>query len=392
MLAGCIIPLGLLFFFKYVGFVNGILFGLLESAGIRWHLPEMKLLLPVGISFYTFMAVGYVVDVYRGSVSAQRNFGLYALFLSFFPQVTSGPIGRAGALLPQLQHPEPLSHDNVMEGLKLMIWGYFMKLCVADRLAIYVDAIYDNLSDHNGTTLLLASVCYTFQIYGDFAGYSFIAIGAAKTMGIHLTENFRRPYLARNIREFWGRWHISLSTWFRDYVYIPLGGNRVTQPRHLFNLMATFLVSGLWHGAAWTFMLWGGIHGAFQIIHTLWSKFRPSEWKFRFPALPNIAATFSCVTFAWIFFRAPDIASALAVVGKICTSFGMPFVDTTVFAIGGMSLLVLAIKDLHDEFGWGTDLLRSRNRAISHLSVAAFTAYIVLFGVLDGGQFIYFQF
>ncbi len=255
---GCIIPLGFLFVFKYYDFLTRTIFDVLDNVGVRWPLPEMRLLLPIGISFYTFMAVGYVVDVYRGTVKAEKSLGLYALFVSFFPQVTSGPIGRAGELIPQLKSPQYLKYDNVICGLKQMLWGYFMKLCVSDRLAIYVDAVYGNIAHHNGTSILLASLLYTFQIYADFAGYSLIAIGAARIMGIRLAENFRRPYFSKNIKEFWGRWHITLSHWFRDYVYIPLGGNRVSLGRHLSNLMITFLLSGLWHGAEWNFILWGG--------------------------------------------------------------------------------------------------------------------------------------
>lgn len=389
---GCLIPLGILFFYKYYNFINASVFMLLDSVGIRWLLPEMKLLMPVGISFYTFMAISYVVDVYKGTVGAERNFGIYALFVSFFPQVTSGPIGRADALIPQLKYPELLSHENVMEGLKQMLWGYFMKLCIADRVAIYVDAVYANLDHHNGTTLLLASILYTFQIYCDFAGYSLIAIGAARIMGIRLAENFRRPYLSRSIREFWGRWHITLSTWFRDYVYIPLGGNRVPQFRHLWNLMVTFLVSGLWHGAAWTFILWGGVHGFFQIIETLWRQYKPRNLGFEIHPLFKIAATFACVNFAWIFFRTPDIQTAWQVISVSCTSFGLPFTNISVFTMGGVSLLLLIVKELHEEYGWGISLLGSRSFIVSHLTVVLLAAYIVLFGVLDGGQFIYSQF
>lgn len=271
-IASCVIPISILVFYKYYNFVNGAVFDLLDRVGLRWPFPEIKLLLPIGISFYTFMAVGYVVDVYRRTIPAERNLGLYALFVSFFPQVTAGPIGRANSLISQLRNPSPDIRENIMEGLKQMIWGYFMKLCIADRLASYVDAVYGNLPQHNGSTLLLASVFYTVQIYCDFAGYSLIAIGAARMMGIRLMENFRRPYFAKNVKEFWSRWHISLSTWFRDYVYIPLGGNRVSKSRHMGNLMLTFLVSGLWHGANWTFILWGGMHGLLQVIETLWRR------------------------------------------------------------------------------------------------------------------------
>ena len=248
--AGIIVTLLPLLAFKYYNFINDSIFEAFSSLGWNVRMPEMKILVPLGISFFTFMAIGYMVDVHKGKTNAVHNIGLYALFLSFFPQVTSGPIGRAGQLLPQLKEPEPLKLENVSAGLKMMLWGYLMKLCLADRLGIYVDAVFSNVDHHNGTTYILTSVLYTIQIYGDFAGYSLIAIGAARIMGIRLMENFKRPYFATSNQDFWRRWHISLSTWMRDYVYIPMGGSRVKESRHLFNIFATMLVSGLWHGAA----------------------------------------------------------------------------------------------------------------------------------------------
>lgn len=385
---GCILPLLLLGIFKYYDFINQSVFQLLDTVGLHWQMPELKILLPIGISFYTFMAVGYLVDVYRGTIIAERNFCYYALFLSYFPQITSGPIGRANQLLPQFRNPASLSYDDFISGLRMMVWGYFMKLCVADRLSMYVDAVYANIPQHNGTTVLLASLFYTMQIYGDFAGYSFIAIGASRIMGIRLMDNFKRPYFASNIKEFWGRWHISLSTWFRDYVYIPLGGNRVSSGRHIFNLLFTFLVSGLWHGAAWHYILWGGEHGIFQIIAISYKKI---NLRLHIPTIINILFTFACVNFAWILFRA-DTGQALNIYAKIFTSAGTPFLDIPVFSMGLMSLSILFVKDMHDEYGWGVNLLASKSRIISYTTIIALIVYILLFGVLDGGQFIYFQF
>ena len=269
LLGSLLLNFGILFIFKYYNFLTGSIFSLLSWLGIRSAFPEFTLLLPVGISFYTFQAVGYSLDVYRGDIKAERHLGIYALFVSFFPQLVAGPIERARNLLPQFREIHRFDETNATQGLKLMLWGYFMKLCVADRLALYVDAVYNNVSQHNGTSLLIASVFFAFQIYCDFGGYSLIAIGAARVMGFSLMENFRRPYFARSVREFWGRWHISLSTWFKDYVYIPLGGNRVGRFRHMRNLVVTFLVSGIWHGANWTFILWGGFHGGAQVMEKL---------------------------------------------------------------------------------------------------------------------------
>lgn len=273
-LIGCIIPLGALALFKYYSFITENISSLLRTLHIGIVLPEMELMLPIGISFYTFTAVGYLLDIYNRKYHPENNFGIFCLFIAFFAQITSGPIPRGEQLIPQLKRPDNLEYDNVMRGFRIMLWGFFMKLCVADRLSVYVDTIFGNISSHNGGSILLAMFLYTIQIYCDFAGYSFIAIGASRMLGIKLMDNFRRPYLARNIKDFWGRWHISLSTWFRDYVYIPLGGNRVSKSRHKFNLMTTFLISGLWHGAAWNFILWGGLHGVGQIAEKSCSRLR----------------------------------------------------------------------------------------------------------------------
>lgn len=388
LIVGILLPLLSLFAFKYYNFINESVFSLLEMIGLRLKLPEMKALMPIGISFYTFMAISYMVDVYKEKIKAERNPLMVALFLSFFPQVSSGPIGRAGQLIPQFRNPAVLTRDNLFAGMKWMVWGYFMKLCIADRWGIYVDTVFSNIANHNGTTYLLTSFLYTFQIYCDFAGYSLIAIGVAKIMGIRLMDNFRRPYFAKSIKDFWDRWHISLSTWLKDYVYIPLGGNRVSPARHLLNLLLTFLVSGLWHGAAWTFVIWGGIHGLMQIIYTLWRK----VVKINIPSNLSVLLTFVCVNFAWIFFRAPDLSTALTVIQGIFVSHGKPFMDTPSLLNGAIAFGILALKDLHDEFNWKISLTGSKNLWVSHFSLAVLIIFILLFGVFDGGQFIYFQF
>lgn len=393
LIVGIVASLLPLIFFKYYNFINDSVFGILSVVGWRFRLPEMKLLLPLGISFFTFMAIGYMVDVYRSNSKAQKNIGLYALFISFFPQVTSGPIGRAEQLIPQLKEPEYLKLDNVVVGLKMMLWGYLMKLCVADRLGIYVDTIWNNLSNHNGTTYLLSSIFYTIQIYGDFAGYSLVAIGAARIMGIRLMNNFMRPYFSTSLKDFWRRWHISLSSWMRDYIYIPLGGSRVTQPRHLFNIFATMLISGLWHGAAWTFVFWGALHGLAQVAQTLWNK----VVSFRMPELLKILLCFSFVNLAWIFFRAPDFNSAFQVVTGIFSTTGKPFVDVMVFAYGLTSVVIVLIKDTIDEYRMRKNVqgVKCHNITVwakEITQIILLSGYILLFGVFDGGQFIYFQF
>lgn len=401
--AGVVVSLLPLLAFKYYNFINQSIFGALSSIGWNFRLPEMKLLMPLGISFFTFMAVGYMVDVYRGKIKSERNVALYALFISFFPQVTSGPIGRADQLIPQLKQPERLKLDNVSAGLKMMLWGYLMKLCLADRLGIYVDAVFSNVDHHNGTTYLLTSILYTIQIYGDFAGYSLIAIGAARILGIRLMENFKRPYFATSTQDFWRRWHISLSTWMRDYVYIPLGGSRVKESRHLFNIFATMLVSGLWHGAAWTFVFWGALHGLSQVVQTLWNKYLT---RVHINGLLKIVFCFLFVNLAWVFFRSPDFSTAFKIVVGMFTSFGTPFMDIPVFLNGFMTLAIVFAKDIYDEIKERRKLSEDkiittpdctgpliwRKRALDIITIVATAIYVLLLGVLDGGQFIYFQF
>ena len=245
--------------FKYLNFLMETFGDAISLGGFVVDMPTFQFMLPIGISFYTFMAIGYVVDVYKGKVPAEKNLLDFALFIGFFPQIASGPIGRAGLLIPQLKQKRPLLYNNITAGVKMMLWGYFMKLVVGDRAGMYVDSVFGNYVHHNGASLLIATFMYTIQIYCDFAGYSLIAIGAAKAMGYNLMENFRRPYFATSIADFWRKWHISLSTWFRDYVYFSCGGSRCGQLRTYCNLMITFLVSGLWHGAAYNFILWGGV-------------------------------------------------------------------------------------------------------------------------------------
>ena len=393
LVVSLVINFAILLFFKYFDFINESVFSLLEMAGIRWNVPNLDVLMPVGISFYTFQAVGYSIDVYRGTIKAERNFFTYALFVSFFPQLVAGPIERAKNLLPQFHEEHHFNYDEAIEGLKQMLWGYFMKVCVADMISEYVDVVYDNVGHHNGTSLIVATLFFTFQIYCDFGGYSLIAIGAARVMGFRLMENFHRPYYSLNIKEFWKRWHISLSSWFKDYLYIPLGGNRVKYPRYLFNLMITFLVSGLWHGAVWTFVVWGGLHGMYQVIGNTWCKYvHKPEYKTTFSRIISTVFCFVLVSFAWIFFRANDVTEAFTIVGKIFTDHGAPFVDKSVFVYGFSALFILIFKDTKDEFNWKVNFMHSKHIVVRYISTAVFIVYVFLFGSFANGQFIYFQF
>jgi alginate O-acetyltransferase complex protein AlgI len=274
-----VVNLGLLFVFKYLDFFGDSLRALFNQFNIFYDVPAYNLLLPVGISFYTFQTLSYSIEVYRGNQKPERHLGIFALYVSFFPQLVAGPIERSTRLLPQFWVQHGFDASRAASGFRLILWGFFKKIVIADRLAIYVNDVYGNPGAQDGLTLLVATYFFAFQIYCDFSAYSDIAIGSARIMGYDLMQNFRRPYFARSIQEFWQRWHISLSTWFRDYVYIPLGGNRVPKWRWYVNLMAVFLVSGLWHGAAWTFVVWGALHGGYLIVGVLTLDVRERAWQ-----------------------------------------------------------------------------------------------------------------
>ena len=385
-----ILNLAILFFFKYYNFLADNVEVLLYSCGIKIDIQDFPLLLPVGISFYTFQALGYSIDVYRGTTPVEKDFATYALFVSFFPQLVAGPIERSNNLLPQFKKPHLFDYDRVMGGVKLMLWGYFMKLVVADRCSIYVDAIYNNIAHHNGGSYLVASFLFPFQIYGDFAGYSLIAIGVARIMGFTLMENFRRPYLACSVGEFWHRWHISLSTWFKDYVYIPLGGNRVSKARCYLNLFITFLVSGIWHGANWTFFCWGALHGGLLCIEKAVGISRAKYTGFK--KFIHWLITFMLVCFAWIFFRANNLDDAITVISGIFTNWGTPKLEFAHWFAIAIAFAVLFIKEFIDEFCPKSSDSFLRRPVVQHLYMIVMICYILLFGVLGGDQFIYFQF
>jgi D-alanyl-lipoteichoic acid acyltransferase DltB (MBOAT superfamily) len=286
----------------------------------------VSFLLPVGISFYTFQTLSYVVDVYKGDIEAEHHFGYYATFISFFPQLVAGPIERTRNLLPQIKCRHRFDYEKATYGLKLMAWGYFKKLVIADVVATYTGKIFDNpisFNGENGFSFCIAAVFFSFQIYCDFSGYSDIAVGTAKLLGIDLMTNFKSPYFSQSIREFWNRWHISLSTWFRDYVYIPLGGNRVGKARHAFNLLVTFLVSGLWHGASWSFVVWGGIHGLGQALE---NRFLRGRAKSNRPlwAVFRMILVFVFCTVAWVFFASNSVHGAVYILAHMLRGISSP--------------------------------------------------------------------
>ena len=409
-----VLNIGVLFFFKYFNFAIDSVNLVLSQIHLSVPKPDFQLLLPVGISFYTFQALSYTMDVYRKEITAERNFFKYALFVSFFPQLVAGPIERSKNLLKQVNKTYRFDYDKMREGLLIMLWGYFLKLVVADRVAIVVDTVYGDYAQYGGVYIIVASVLFAFQIYCDFAGYSTIAIGAAEILGFSLMENFNCPYFSLSIGEFWRRWHISLSSWFRDYLYIPLGGNRKGTARKYVNLMIVFLVSGLWHGAAGTYVVWGFIHGVYQVIGGLTKPIR-NQCNQIFALKPDsighkaLSALITCIVvdFAWIFFRAESLSVAIEMIksmvhlGNISILWNGALYD---LGIGFKSFLVLmfgiAVLLFADFMKYKGIQIRKVIleqelwcRWLCYLSMALF---ILVFGIwggsYDAASFIYFQF
>jgi D-alanyl-lipoteichoic acid acyltransferase DltB (MBOAT superfamily) len=384
-----------LLFFKYFNFVNDSISDILSMIGLKFHLQGLNWAIPIGISFYTFQALGYLWDVYYKRWEAEKNFLTYALFVSFFPSILSGPINKASLIIPQLSNlRQHFDYGKAVEGLKLLLWGMFMKVVVADRVALYVDTVLPNYMNYTGISCLVASFLYTIQIYADFAGYSLMAIGVGKVLGFELTENFRRPYFATSVTDFWHRWHISLSTWLKDYIYIPMGGSRCSKLKNYWNIFVTFLVSGIWHGANWTFIAWGCMHGVCQIIEKMLGL-QKGNYGWLGKSI-RIITTFIIVNFAWIFFRMPTLSDACAVIARIfdptlSTSIYMAALPTPLFIVIGVVLLFL--KDLRDEFFPNRLLLmNNKNVYIRWATYVILLATIISSGVFSSDQFIYANF
>ena len=399
LVASLIANIGVLAIFKYYNFINENITVLLHGAGFENPIPYLNILLPIGLSFHTFQAMSYTIEVYRGHQKAERNFGLYALYVMFYPQLVAGPIERPQNLLHQFYEKHSFEYERVVDGLKIMLWGFVKKLVVADRLALYVDAVYSNADQHSGISLAVATVFFAFQIYCDFSGYSDIAIGAAKVMGFKLMKNFNRPYFSSNISEFWSRWHISLSTWFKDYLYITLGGNRVSIPRWYFNLFFVFLVSGLWHGANWTFIIWGALNGLYLVAALIRDRGLKKlglgfEGGGPLVKVFNILFTFGLTCFAWIFFRANNLDHALLIIKKIFTwAPGPLFITNPTFTYSIFAILFLLVTEAKEEYFKGKlEMLDNRNVVVRYATYLALVLMIMLIGVFDGSQFIYFQF
>ena len=410
-LIGCICNLGILFVFKYYNFFSSSVASIFGNGNFSSRSHLLHLVVPVGISFYIFQVVSYMIDVYRGNRIAERHLGLFALYVSFFPKLLAGPIERAKQLLPQLHEYHQWDWERSTNGFKLMVWGLFKKVVVADRIAVFVDIVFNNPSSYDGPSFVLAAVLYSFQIYCDFSGYTDIAIGISQVFGFKLTDNFNRPYVARSVAEFWRRWHISLSTWLRDYLYIPLGGNRVNPARLYINLMVVFLICGLWHGSNWTFVIWGFIHGLFLVIGIASQNVRSKIIHvFGLDTVPaihrgfQVCITFALVSLAWIFFRADSLRDAAYIIthlhaGWIDLLTGDRF-ESMIFFGRPKNELIIALASLI--FVWIIHFIEDHDAMRRMLSERPFYVrwpvyYLMLFAVFllsaPGSQkYIYFQF
>lgn len=386
--------IGILLYFKYFNFFAQAFSDAFSFFGAEMNVHSLRILLPVGISFYTFTALSYSIDVYQGKVEPTRDVLAYLAYVMFFPSILCGPISRAQKQLPQYYKTRRFDYSIAVSACKLILLGAVMKLCLADRLGIYVDAVYANLAQHNGTTLFLANVLYAIQIYADFAGYSLIAIGCGRLLGIELSINFNRPYFAYTLSDFWRRWHISLTTWFRDYIYFPLGGNRCGKARWICNTIIVFVISGLWHGAAYNFIIWGAIHGVCMVIEKLiyGDKIKMITDKLSLTNLLRLMVTFTIVNFAWIFFRVNNLDDVVTIFVKIFTEPGIPFIDGNTVSMAVVAMILVFIYDFVKEQNLDIHLLSSKRRVIRYLTTVSLIIYVLAFGVLNGGSFIYFQF
>lgn len=392
-----VLNLGILGVFKYYDFFATNLQDLLTQVGLSTSLPLLQLILPVGISFYTFQSLSYTIDVYRRQLPATTDITAFFAYISFFPQLVAGPIERATHLLPQMLQPRHFDRSQSVDGLRRILWGFFKKMVIADNCAIAVDTIWANWQDYDGLTLIVGMLLFTFQIYGDFSGYSDIAIGTAQLFGIQLRDNFRLPYFSRSVGEFWRRWHISLMTWFRDYVYIPLGGSRGSKGKTICNTMVVFLLSGLWHGANWTFVIWG-LYSALLFLPSILRGRRPRS--FEQPAtlseLHKILFTFILVAFGWVIFRSTSLTETVSYFGHMFSSFDPSSILH--LSVGKLSLLWCAVLIVIE---W---LQRTRRHTLDlsggcffrHRAVRWMVYYILLLLIIlfhgEDTTFIYFQF
>lgn len=413
LIASLTANISILLVFKYYNFINLNLTGLLSSFDLKNPIPYLSILLPIGLSFHTFQAMSYTIEVYRGNQKAEKNFGIYSLYVMFYPQLVAGPIERPQNLLHQFYEKHNFDYTRVTDGLKLMAWGLFKKVVIADRLAIVVDHVYNNPLEHSGLSLIIATIFFSFQIFCDFSGYSDMAIGAAKVMGFKLMKNFDRPYSSKSIQEFWTRWHISLSTWFKDYLYIPLGGNKASTNRRYMNLVIVFLISGLWHGANWTFIIWGALNGFYLVAAIATQPLREKVVRFiglnsvpKFRDMLSVLSTFALATFAWIFFRSNSVSDALFIAkNSVKGLYGDIFNIFYSLPLGldlGISkgellialcaiLLMETIHFMQNKYNV-SEWLNSKPFYVRWPMYYAMISIILFLGVYENRQFIYFQF
>ena len=389
---GIILGAGMLLYFKYLNFFIEQFAALFGLFGLRTNYSSFNIIVPIGISFFTFKLIAYIVEVYKGNMEPCKDFVTFASYIAFFPTIMSGPIDAPKLLIPQMANARIWKNDQVAEGLKRVLWGMFMKMCIADKVSGYTDAVFNNAYHHNATSIIAASVLYTFQIYADFSGYSEMAIGTSQIMGFRVTENFMRPYFSQNVGDFWRRWHASLMNWFRDYIYFPLGGSRCSKARMYWNTMVVFMVSGLWHGANWTFIFWGAYHGLLVCFYKLTKKKTPSlnrEGRGGSKYL-NILIVFILVTIGWQVFRCNSFGQFVGLWERMFTGFGPIFKSWAL--MGFIPIGILMFKEMKDEEGWDIHLLHSKKLWVQIVSFALIAVFILYFGELEGGSFIYFQF
>ena len=412
LIMSLIANIGVLAVFKYYNFLNTNITGIAGLLKLKNPFPILRMALPIGLSFHTFQAMSYTIEVYRGNQKPEKHFGIYALYVMFYPQLVAGPIERPQNMLHQFHERHYFTYNNAVSGLRLMLWGMFKKVVIADRLALITDPVFNNPHAYSATSIFFASVLFSFQIYCDFSGYSDIALGSARVMGFTLMKNFNRPYSAKTVTDFWRRWHISLSTWFKDYLYIPLGGNRVGKIRKQFNLFLVFLISGLWHGANWTFIIWGALHGFYMVFAAITAKQRQLLNRIsgmaRIKWLDSIIQqliTFLLVTIAWIFFRANTVTDAMYMLGKLpdvvketslyikkhvsSLNLEMSFykIVLAVALIGFMELIHR--MERHRSF---STFLKDQPRVLRWAIYYLFVFLIIYLGVFEKREFIYFQF
>jgi alginate O-acetyltransferase complex protein AlgI len=399
---------GVLAIFKYYNFFIENVNGLLSVTNSDMKFSYLDILLPIGLSFHTFQAMSYTIEVYRGNYKPERHFGIYSLYVMFYPQLVAGPIERPQQILPQFHIKREFNYTNISDGLKLMLWGMFKKVVIADRLAVFVNQVYNNHTDYQGLSLCIAAVFFSFQIYFDFSGYSDIAVGSAKVMGYDLMQNFNRPYAAKSISEFWKRWHISLSSWFKDYVYIPLGGSRVKLSRWIINILIVFMISGLWHGASWTFIVWGALHGLYNVAEIFIKKLNVPS--FSRTSIHKQIILFCLVTFAWIFFRAENFDKAFYIIKNMFSGLSgqlqailqnknferlhLIYLEQTGAQFFLSIFLLLFVGSIeYLQFSRSIPEFFNSFKPVFRWSFYFLIFYsIILLGVFDNTQFIYFQF